>query len=96
VPYESRIDEVPLKTCPLFATGADGEASGEILVCLREPVFDVQPLLLPEEQVATEGFFCGFLIFLNELFVDFLGFRLGTDRSGGELIRTRALLGIVG
>ena len=27
--------------------------------------------------------------------MDFLGFRLGTDRSGEELIRTRALLGFV-
>jgi hypothetical protein len=63
---------------------------------LREPVFEVQPLLLPDEQVATEGFFVGFDVLLTHFFVDFLGFRLGTDRSGEELIRTRALLGIVG
>ena len=40
--FVPRIDEVLLKTCPLFATGSSGRSEGLYLACLRETVLKVQ------------------------------------------------------
>jgi hypothetical protein len=85
-----------LKTCPLFATGTDGEASGEILVACGSRCLRFNRFFFQRSKLQQRGFFVGFDVLVTHFFVDFLGFRLGTDRSGEELIRTRALLGIVG
>jgi hypothetical protein len=52
----NRIDGVTLKTCPLFATGADGR-SERYHVLAGAGVRASKMLLRSSEQVATEGFF---------------------------------------